>query len=66
MRRRASRQAPSAVGPDEALIADLRAVLGDRVRVDLAKRQVNVLIADEELARRKASLPPAEFANCSI
>jgi len=30
---------------------------GDRVRVDLAKRQVNVLIADDELARRKASLP---------
>ena len=36
---------------------------GDRVRVDLAKRQVNVLIADDELARRKASLPLAELAN---
>ena len=36
---------------------------GDRVRVDLAKRQVNVLIADDELARRKASLPLAERAN---
>jgi len=36
---------------------------GDRVRVDLAKRQVNVLIADDELARRKASRPLAELAN---
>jgi len=36
---------------------------GDRVRVDLANRQVNVLIADEEFARRKASLPLAESTN---
>jgi dihydroxy-acid dehydratase len=36
---------------------------GDRVRVDLAKRQVNVLIPDDELARRKASRPLAERAN---
>jgi len=36
---------------------------GDRVRVDLANRQVNALIPDEELARRKASLPLPEFTH---
>jgi dihydroxy-acid dehydratase len=36
---------------------------GDRVRVDLNKRQVNVLISEEELARRQASTPLPELAH---
>jgi dihydroxy-acid dehydratase len=36
---------------------------GDRVRVDLNKRQVNVLISEEELARRQASTPLPEIAH---
>lgn len=31
---------------------------GDRVRVDLAKGEVNVLVADDELARRRAETDP--------
>jgi dihydroxy-acid dehydratase len=29
---------------------------GDRVRIDLAKRTANILVADEEIARRRAEL----------
>jgi dihydroxy-acid dehydratase len=32
---------------------------GDRVRIDLKKRTANILIPDEELARRRAALKAA-------
>ena len=46
----------SAVGGNLALLQT-----GDRVRVDLNKRQVNMLIGDEELARRRQNYQPPEI-----
>jgi dihydroxy-acid dehydratase len=47
----------------EAVVGGGLALLktNDRVRVDLAKRTVNVLIADEELAARRAAWTPPEL-----
>jgi len=36
---------------------------GDRVRIDLNKREVNVLISDEELSRRRAAWAPPALVN---
>jgi dihydroxy-acid dehydratase len=38
---------------------------GDLVRVDLKNRRVDVLISDEEIARRRAALVPAKLKNDS-
>jgi dihydroxy-acid dehydratase len=43
----------SAVGGGLALLAT-----GDRVRIDLGRRRADILISDEELARRKAAWTP--------
>ncbi len=36
---------------------------GDRVRVDLGKRSANILIGDDELARRRAAWKPPELVS---
>ena len=36
---------------------------GDRVKVDLKNRRVNLLVSDEEIARRRAALPSATLKN---
>jgi dihydroxy-acid dehydratase len=36
---------------------------GDRIRVDLDKARVDVLISDEEIAKRRAALPPLKLEN---
>src|ERR1043166_1084930 len=36
---------------------------GDRVRFDLRKRTANILISDEELARRRAAWKPPQLVN---
>jgi dihydroxy-acid dehydratase len=46
----------SAVGGGLALLQT-----GDRVRIDLNKRTANILISDEEFARRKAAWQPPEL-----
>jgi dihydroxy-acid dehydratase len=38
---------------------------GDRVKVDLCNRRVDVLLSDEEIARRRAELPAARFKHDS-
>jgi dihydroxy-acid dehydratase len=38
---------------------------GDRVKVDLRSRRVDVLLSDEEIARRRGALRPAEIASDS-
>ena len=38
---------------------------GDRIKVDLRNRRVDVLLTDEEIDRRRASLKPAELKNDS-
>jgi dihydroxy-acid dehydratase len=50
----------SAVGGNLAILKD-----GDRVRVDLRSRRVDVLISDEEIARRRAALEQPELRNDS-
>jgi len=48
----------SAVGGGLALLQT-----GDRVRIDLNKRSANILISDEEYARRKAAWRPPELVS---
>ena len=48
----------SAVGGGLALLKT-----GDRVRIDLGRRTANMLISDEELARRRAAWTPPELVN---
>jgi dihydroxy-acid dehydratase len=48
----------AAIGGGLALLAT-----GDRVRVDLPRRRVDVLIPEEELARRRAALQPPVLLN---
>jgi dihydroxy-acid dehydratase len=36
---------------------------GDRIRIDLRKARVDVLISDEEIAARKQALPPPALEN---
>ena len=36
---------------------------GDMVRVELDAGRINMLVDDEELARRRAALPPPELPN---
>ena len=38
---------------------------GDMVKVDLLNRRVDVLISDEEIAQRRAELPPADLKHDS-
>ena len=49
----------------EAAVGGGLAILktGDRIRVDLKKARVEVQISPEELAARKAALPPPRFDN---
>jgi len=51
----------------EAAVGGNMAILqtGDRLRVDLANRRVDLLVSDEEIARRRAELPPAKLRNDS-
>lgn len=48
----------SAVGGGLALLQT-----GDRVRIDLKKRSANILISDEELARRRAAWQPPQLVS---
>jgi len=48
----------AAIGGGLALLAT-----GDRVRVDLPRRRVDVLIPEEDLARRRAALQPPVLLN---
>jgi dihydroxy-acid dehydratase len=36
---------------------------GDRIRIDLRKARVDVLISDEEIAARRKALPPTTLQN---
>jgi dihydroxy-acid dehydratase len=49
----------------EAAVGGNLAILrsGDRIRVDLKKARVDVLISDEEIAARKKTLPPPKLEN---
>jgi dihydroxy-acid dehydratase len=49
----------------EAAVGGNLAILrtGDRIRVDLNKSRVDVLLSDKEIAARRASLPPPKFDN---
>ena len=38
---------------------------GDQVKVDLAQRRVDLLLSDEEIARRRGELPPQDLKNDS-
>jgi dihydroxy-acid dehydratase len=51
----------------EAAIGGNLAILetGDRIKVDLRNRRVDVLLTEEEIERRRASLKPAELKNDS-
>jgi dihydroxy-acid dehydratase len=51
----------------EAAIGGHLAILetGDRIKVDLRNRRVDVLLDDEEIERRRASLKPAQLRNDS-
>ena len=46
----------AANGGPIALIKD-----GDKIRIDINTRSINILVSDEELARRKTELKPFEF-----
>ena len=48
----------SAAGGNLAILRN-----GDPVRIDLNEARVDMLISDEEIARRRAALPPVEFDN---
>jgi dihydroxy-acid dehydratase len=50
----------SAIGGNLGILQD-----GDRVRVDLRSRRVDVLIPDQEIARRQAALAPPALRNDS-
>jgi xylonate dehydratase len=50
----------SAVGGNLAILQT-----GDRIKVDLKQRRVDVLLSDEEIAARRAALKPAEIVNHS-
>jgi dihydroxy-acid dehydratase len=49
----------------EAAVGGNLAILrtGDRIRVDLNQARVDVLISDDEIAKRRAALPPPIFEN---
>jgi len=51
----------------EAAIGGNLAILetGDRIKVDLRQRRVDVLLSDEEISRRRAALKPVELKNDS-
>jgi dihydroxy-acid dehydratase len=51
----------------EAAVGGNLAILetGDRIKVDLRKRRVDVLLTDEEISRRRAALKTADFRNDS-
>jgi dihydroxy-acid dehydratase len=58
--------APSIVNASpEAAAGGNLAILktGDRIRVDLNKSRVDVLISDDEIAQRRSELPPPTFDN---
>ncbi len=50
----------SAVGGNLAILKT-----GDRIKVDLKQRRVDVLLSDEEIAARRAALKPEEIVNLS-
>lgn len=50
----------SAIGGNLAILET-----GDRIQVDLRKRRVDVLLSDEEIARRRAALKTVELKNDS-
>jgi dihydroxy-acid dehydratase len=54
------------VSPEAAVGGNL-AILrtGDQIKVDLKQRRVDVLLTDEEIASRRASMKPAEITNHS-
>jgi len=54
------------VSPEAAIGGNL-AILrtGDQIKVDLKQRRVDVLLSDEEIASRRASLKPVEITNHS-
>jgi dihydroxy-acid dehydratase len=54
------------ISPESAIGGNL-AILrtGDKIKVDLKQRRVDVLLTDEEIAARRASLKPAEIINQS-
>jgi dihydroxyacid dehydratase/phosphogluconate dehydratase len=54
------------VSPEAAIGGNL-AILrtGDQIKVDLKQRRVDVLLSEEEIADRRASLKPAEITNHS-
>jgi dihydroxy-acid dehydratase len=54
------------ISPESAIGGNL-AILrtGDEIKVDLKQRRVDVLLTDEEIAARRASLKPAEITNQS-
>jgi dihydroxy-acid dehydratase len=54
------------VSPEAAVGGNL-AILrtGDQIKVDLKERRVDVLLSEEEIASRRASLKPAELTNHS-
>jgi dihydroxy-acid dehydratase len=52
------------ISPESAIGGNL-AILrtGDKIKVDLKQRRVDVLLTEEEMAARRASLKPAEITN---
>jgi dihydroxy-acid dehydratase len=54
------------ISPEAAIGGNL-AILktGDQIKVDLAKRRVDVLLSEEEIANRRKELKPAEIINQS-
>ena len=54
------------ISPESAIGGNL-AILrtGDQIKVDLKQRRVDVLLSEEEIAARRASLKPAEIINQS-
>jgi dihydroxy-acid dehydratase len=54
------------ISPESAIGGNL-AILrtGDEIKVDLKQRRVDVLLTEEEIAARRASLKPAEITNQS-
>jgi dihydroxy-acid dehydratase len=54
------------ISPESAIGGNL-AILrtGDEIKVDLKQRRVDVLLTEEEMTARRASLKPAEITNQS-
>ena len=51
------------VAPESAVGGPLLLVkTGDQIQLDVAKRQLNLLVSDQELERRRAELPAASLA----